>query len=94
VPQANLNRQGIKIPSLPLSENKQTAVIDDCRMTTFEGQQGPIMRCVLSDLKARYVVGWRYVSSCVSFLPVLAAAASLRSVAFGDLKYESSAVLE
>jgi len=32
---------------VPLSENKQTAVIDECRMTTFEGQQGPVMYCTV-----------------------------------------------
>ncbi len=34
------------------------------------------------------------VSSCVSFLPVLAGLGFLRSISFGDLKYEPSAILE
>lgn len=39
--QADLNTQGIKIFSLPPSEIQETAVIDECRMTTLRGSQGP-----------------------------------------------------
>lgn len=39
--QAIVNGQGIKISSLPLSEIQETAVIDECRMTTLRGSKGP-----------------------------------------------------